>query len=145
MRIVMQRVSAAQVVVADEEIASIGSGMLLLVGLGKADDEATVAAMLDKVLHYRVFNDEHGKMNRSLQDINGELLLVSQFTLLADTGRGRRPDFAAAMPPQPASDLFDRLVHMARQRYPRVACGQFGADMAVSLTNAGPVTLVMDF
>jgi len=136
----LQRVSRAEVKVEDETIGSIGQGILALVCAEPGDDEATVRRMLERVLGYRVFSDGAGKMNRSVQDVNGGLLLVPQFTLAADTSKGSRPSFSPALPPEPARRLFDYFVEQARLRHGDVATGRFGTRMQVSLTNDGPVT-----
>lgn len=144
MRLVIQRVQSAQVEVAGELIAQIGPGLLVLWGLAAGDTIAMAEKLLDKLLRYRVFSDETGRMGRSLSEIQGGLLLVSQFTLLARTDKGTRPDFGPAMAPDDARELFAQIEQAAKARYPQVACGQFGADMQVSLVNDGPVTLIFD-
>lgn len=136
----LQRVSEAQVSVAGETIGEIGAGLLVLVGIEQADDEARAKRLLQKLLDYRVFADAQGRMNRSLGDTGGGLLLVPQFTLVADTRKGLRPSFAAAAPPAQARALFAYLVDQAQAAHPRVAAGQFAADMQVALVNDGPVT-----
>ncbi len=136
----IQRVAEARVVVDGRTVGEIGRGLLVLAGVEKNDDETTAARLLERILGYRVFPDEDGKMNRSLQDIGGGLLLVPQFTLAADTRKGTRPSFSAAAPPEEGRRLFEFLVATARERHGSVATGVFGADMKVSLTNDGPVT-----
>ncbi|GAB4352520.1 MAG: D-aminoacyl-tRNA deacylase [Gammaproteobacteria bacterium] len=136
----LQRVSQAGVTVDGESIAGIGRGLLVLVGVERGDDVATADRLLERLVGYRVFSDEAGRMNRSLRDVGGELLLVPQFTLAADTAKGSRPSFTPAAPPAEGAALFGYLVEQARRVYPRVACGRFGADMKVSLVNEGPVT-----
>lgn len=136
----LQRVSAAQVRVAGRITGAIGSGLLVLVGVEKADDEAAADRLITRLLGYRVFADDAGRMNRSLADTGGGLLLVPQFTLAADTRNGMRPSFSAAAPPDLARALFAHLLQLAGERHPQVAAGVFGADMQVSLTNDGPVT-----
>lgn len=136
----LQRVTRARVDVGGETVAEIGAGLLVLVGIEKADDEAAAARLLARLLGYRVFTDAAGRMNRSLADTGGGLLLVSQFTLAADTRNGARPSFSAAAPPEQARSLYAHLVSLAGERHPQVASGVFGADMQVSLTNDGPVT-----
>lgn len=136
----LQRVSEARVSVAGETICEIGSGLLVLVGVEQGDDEARAERLLQKLLDYRVFADDAGRMNRSLRDNGGGLLLVPQFTLAADTRKGLRPSFTAAAPPEQARALFEYLVDQALAAHPRVAAGQFGADMQVALVNDGPVT-----
>jgi D-aminoacyl-tRNA deacylase len=140
----LQRVAKAQVHIADELTASIGRGLLILVGVRPSDDEAAALRLLSKVLKYRVFADEAGKMNLSLQQIAGDLLLVPQFTLAADTRHGLRPGFSTAAPPVEAARLFQVLVAAARVQHSPVASGVFGAHMQVSLTNDGPVTLWLE-
>jgi D-aminoacyl-tRNA deacylase len=140
----LQRVAKAQVHIADELTASIGRGLLILVGVRPADDEAAALRLLGKLLKYRVFADEAGKMNLSLQQIAGDLLLVPQFTLAADTRHGLRPGFSTAAPPLEAARLFQVLVAAARAQHSPVASGVFGAHMQVSLTNDGPVTLWLE-
>ena len=136
----MQRVSAAQVAVANEVVCAVGAGVVVLIGIERSDTPAAADRLLARLLHYRVFADDVGRMNRSLADTGGALLLVPQFTLAADTARGLRPGFSAAADPALARSLFDHLVRQARERHATVANGVFGADMQVSLTNDGPVT-----
>ena len=136
----LQRVSQAQVVVEGEQVGKIDAGLLVLVCAEKGDSEKEADALLAKLLGYRVFSDEAGKMNRSVTDVQGGLLLVPQFTLAADTKSGTRPSFTPAASPQDGLRLFSYFVGQARARHPQVASGVFGADMKVSLTNDGPVT-----
>jgi D-tyrosyl-tRNA(Tyr) deacylase len=136
----LQRVSAARVTVAGEDIAAIGRGLLVLVGVERGDDEARAERLLERLLGYRVFPDAEGRMNLSLHDVGGALLLVPQFTLAADTAKGMRPSFTPAAPPEQGERLFKHLLAQAAAAYPRVAAGRFGADMQVSLVNDGPVT-----
>ena len=136
----LQRVSAASVTVDGERIGAIGRGLLVLVCAEKGDSEREADALLTKLLGYRVFPDEAGKMNRSLADVEGGLLLVPQFTLAADTRSGTRPSFSPAAAPDNGRRLFDHAVRQARARHPLVETGRFGADMQVALTNDGPVT-----
>ncbi len=136
----LQRVSSASVAVGGEFTGQIGSGLLVLVGVEKQDDETTARRLLERILTYRVFPDEQGKMNRSLADTGGGLLLVPQFTLVADTRKGTRPSFSSAAAPEHGAKLFGYLLEIARERHPLVASGVFGADMQVSLVNDGPVT-----
>lgn len=136
----LQRVSSAQVVVDQAVIGSIDAGLMVLLCAERNDTEKQAEQLLTKLLSYRVFSDDAGKMNRSLKEVNGGLLLVPQFTLAADTQSGTRPSFTPAAPPELGKHLFDYFVEEARQRHPQVATGQFGADMKVSLTNDGPVT-----
>lgn len=136
----LQRVSHASVVVDGATIGAIDAGLLVLLCAEKGDSEKEGDALLAKLLGYRVFADEAGKMNRSVTDIDGGLLLVPQFTLAADTKSGTRPSFTPAASPEDGLRLFDHVVRQARARHPVVETGQFGADMKVSLTNDGPVT-----
>ena len=136
----IQRVTEASVRVDGETVGAIGPGLLALVAVEPADDEARTARMAERLLGYRVFGDADGKMNLSVADTGGGLLLVSQFTLAADTSRGMRPGFTSAAPPEAGRLWFDRLVALCRQRHPRVETGRFGAHMLVSLANDGPVT-----
>lgn len=137
----LQRVSEAKVVVDGMTVGAIGRGLLVLVCAEKGDDEAGAARLIDKLLALRVFPDEAGKMNLSVQQVAGGLLLVPQFTLAADTRSGTRPSFSAAADPVVGQRLFDLAVETARTRLPIVETGRFGADMKVSLLNDGPVTL----
>ncbi|MFM7397105.1 MAG: D-aminoacyl-tRNA deacylase [Gammaproteobacteria bacterium] len=136
----IQRVTEASVTVAGERIGAIGPGLLALVGVRPADDEQTAQRLLERLLAYRVFGDAEGRMNLSLAETGGALLLVPQFTLAADTRKGNRPGFSTAAPPEQAERLFDHLCALARRAHPVIATGKFGADMKVSLTNDGPVT-----
>jgi D-aminoacyl-tRNA deacylase len=136
----IQRVSEASVVVEGRSVGQIGRGLLVLVGVEKHDDETTTKRLLDRLLGYRVFPDAEGKMNLSLTDIAGELLLVPQFTLAADTHKGTRPSFSSAAAPELGATLFEYFVVAARECHPKVETGVFGADMKVSLINDGPVT-----
>lgn len=136
----LQRVSEARVSVAGRAVGEIAAGLLVLVGIEKGDAEAQADRLLDRLLGYRVFPDDQGRMNRSLTDTGGGLLLVSQFTLAADTDKGTRPSFSSAAAPDRARELFDYLVALARTRYGRVATGEYGAHMSVALINDGPVT-----
>ncbi len=136
----IQRVTSAKVVVAGETIGAIGRGILALIGVQKGDTEGDAKRLLERVLGYRIFPDAQDRMNLSLRDIGGDLLLVPQFTLAADTGRGMRPSFSTAAPPEQGQALFARLLELARDSWPRVASGRFGADMQVHLINDGPVT-----
>jgi D-aminoacyl-tRNA deacylase len=140
----LQRVTEARVEIAGERRASIGRGLLVLIGVKPEDDETRASRLLERLLGYRVFPDEAGKMNLSLQQIGGDLLLVPQFTLAADTRHGLRPGFSGAAPPDQGHRLFDFLVKTASSRHSPVRSGVFGADMQVSLTNDGPVTLWLE-
>ena len=143
MRGLLQRVSGARVEVAGEIVGSIDQGLLVLVAVEPGDTEASAAKLLHKLLNYRVFSDAEGKMNLSLADIGGGLLLVSQFTLAADTKSGLRPGFSTAAPPALAEALFNHLLGEARRLHPTVESGRFGADMQVHLVNDGPVTFLL--
>jgi D-tyrosyl-tRNA(Tyr) deacylase len=144
-RIVLQRVARARVTVEGKVAGEIGRGHVLLVGFRDGDGDAQLEWMADKVLGLRVFGDSQGKMNLALDDIGGDLLVVSQFTLYGDTRKGRRPSFVGAAPPELAEPLYERFVGMLRERAPgRVETGEFGAMMQVALTNDGPVTLVLE-
>ena len=136
----VQRVTEAQVTVDDALIGAIGPGLLVLVGVERDDSAAQVDRLLERLLGYRVFADTEGKMNLSLREMSGGLLLVPQFTLAADTGKGMRPSFTPAAPPKVGEQLFDYLLEQARRQYAPVAAGRFGAHMRVSLLNDGPVT-----
>ncbi len=150
MRLVVQRVSRAEVLVAGERVAAMGAGLLVLCGFGLDDGPGAPGtswwkAMVAKLLELRIFSDAGGKMNVSLADVDGGVLLVSQFTLYGDCRRGRRPSFSGAAAPEVARALFDRLRADVETMLPgRVGAGVFGADMDVSLTNHGPVTLILD-
>jgi D-tyrosyl-tRNA(Tyr) deacylase len=140
----LQRVSRATVEVAGEQVAGIGRGLLVLVGVQPADTEAEADRLLARLLDYRVFPDANDRMNLGLRDIDGGLLLVPQFTLAADTSRGRRPRFTTAAPPALGARLFDYLVARARGQHGHVGSGVFGADMQVALVNDGPVTFWLE-
>lgn len=137
----LQRVSESKVVVEGKTIGEIGQGLMVLLGFQPNDNEANVRKLIDRLLKYRVFADSEDKMNLSLLDINGGLLLVPQFTLAADTTKGTRPGFSTAAAPQQARKLFDYAVSYAREQFEHVQQGQFGADMKVHLINDGPVTI----
>ncbi len=136
----IQRVTEAQVVVAGETVGAIGRGILALIGVQKGDTRADAERLLERMLGYRVFPDAQDRMNDSLRDIDGGLLLVPQFTLAADTRKGMRPSFSSAAPPATGRALFAHLLQTARAAWPHVAAGRFGADMQVRLINDGPVT-----
>ena len=144
MRAVVQRVGAASVTVDGEVVGRIGVGLLVLVGVGHDDGEAEVTALVDKLLGLRIFPDDEDRMNRSVVDIGGSVLVVSQFTLLGEVRRGRRPSFTAAAHPDHAEPLVTALVDQIADRGTEVATGRFGAKMDVELINRGPVTLVID-
>jgi D-tyrosyl-tRNA(Tyr) deacylase len=140
----LQRVSAARVEIGGRLEASIGRGLLVLVAVKRSDSEQSADQLLQKLLKYRIFDDETGKMNLNLTQIEGDLLLVPQFTLAADTRHGLRPGFSTAAPPEQARRLFDAMVSAAQAAHSPVASGVFGADMQVSLTNDGPVTFWLE-
>jgi D-tyrosyl-tRNA(Tyr) deacylase len=144
MRAVVQRVTAARVDVAGETVGKIERGLAVFLGIGKDDGPADVDLVADKVLGLRVFADDNGKMNRALADVDGGLLVISQFTLFGDTSRGRRPSFTDAMAPDRAEKLYEEFVAACRRRWHRVETGRFGADMRVVVDNDGPVTLLID-
>lgn len=144
MRCLIQRVSAANVTVDGQTLGEIGQGLLILVCAMQGDEEAQAAQLAKKVTSLRIFADENGKMNRSLLDIGGEALIVSQFTLAADTSRGNRPGFSSAAPPEIGNQLYEKFSDLVAEYGVTVAKGQFGADMKVSLTNDGPVTIWLD-
>jgi D-tyrosyl-tRNA(Tyr) deacylase len=137
----LQRVSQARVEIAGETVGAIGGGLLMLVCAEPEDTPAVASKLVDKVLKLRIFADDQGRMNRSVQDTVGGLLIVSQFTLAADTRGGNRPSFTAAAPPAQGEALYETVLRLARERHPQVACGRFGADMQVHLVNDGPVTI----
>ncbi|MGC3873882.1 D-aminoacyl-tRNA deacylase [Halomonas sp. GXIMD04776] len=144
MKALIQRVKRASVEVEGHCMGAIDQGLLALIGVEKHDDETRADRLLHKLLHYRVFGDDAGKMNLDLQQINGGLLLVSQFTLAADTRKGLRPSFSSAAAPDEGQRLYHYLLHQAEKRWPKVASGEFGADMQVSLINDGPVTFLLE-
>ncbi len=144
MKVLIQRVLDASVTVDQKIIGKIGHGLLLLVGIQKHDSLETITKMATKVVSYRLFGDAAGKMNLNVEQIKGELLAVSQFTLAADTNKGLRPSFSSAAAPKLASELFDAFVDELRQRISIVETGQFAADMKVQLTNDGPVTFMLE-
>ena len=144
MRALVQRASQARVQVDGEIVGEIGSGLCCLVGVTHGDDREAAVRLAAKLWHLRIFADENGHMNRSVADTSGELLVVSQFTLYGDTRKGRRPSFVAAAAPDEAARLIDELVAELRRLGATVATGRFGANMAVDLTNDGPVTLMLE-
>ncbi len=144
MRIVLQRVSSANVTVDGNRVGEIGKGLVALVGVEIGDCETEVQFLAQKTVELRIFSDDAGKMNLSLLDISGELLAISQFTLLADWKKGRRPGFKRAAAPEIANKLYEQYVSIIRELGVTVATGIFAADMKVSLTNDGPVTLILD-
>lgn len=140
----LQRVRQARVEVSGDVIGSIGTGLLVFIGIARGDSEASADRLLERLLGYRVFPDSEGKMNRSVHDIGGGLLLVPQFTLAADTAKGARPGFTPAAPPEQGKRLYEYVVERARHQHGTVASGVFGADMQVTLTNDGPVTFWLE-
>ncbi len=144
MRVVLQRVARAEVRVDGESLGSIGRGYLLLVGFRSGDDEETLRWMVEKVRGLRLFPDDEGKMNLPIDEVGGEILAVSQFTLYGDVRKGRRPSFVDAAEPEEAERLYDRFVELLREGTIPIATGSFGAKMQVDLVNDGPVTLVIE-
>jgi len=144
LRIVLQRVSRATVRVEQQKITSIDKGILLLIGIGKGDEVLDLLRLAQKVVELRIFEDQAGKMNRSLRDVGGEILAVSQFTLYGDTKKGRRPSFSKAASPQEAKPLFDAFITALKAKGVPVKTGVFGARMEVELVNDGPVTFILE-
>lgn len=145
MRLVLQRVSNANVVIEGKEVAKIGKGLLVLVGIGKDTNEEEMKFLAEKVINLRIFQDDAGKMNLSVLDLKGEILLVSQFTLYADCRKGRRPSYTDAASPDDAKRMYERFVEILKEIYPyKVESGIFQAMMDVNLCNAGPVTIVLN-
>ncbi|MEZ5523444.1 MAG: D-aminoacyl-tRNA deacylase [Pseudomonadales bacterium] len=144
MRALIQRVSEASVTVSGQAVGAIGQGLLVLLAVQRNDNEAVADRLLEKLLTYRVFSDSEGKMNLNVQQVEGGLLLVSQFTLAADTRKGARPSFSSAASPADAEALYDYFVTQAKARYAEVATGEFAADMKVGLVNDGPVTFLLE-
>lgn len=145
MRAVLQRVTRASVTVDGQIIATIGKGIMVLFGFQAEDDKKAIDYMLDKIINLRIFEDENGKMNLSLQDVEGELLIVPNFTLYGDTRKGRRPGYSSGASPEVAKVIFEQLLGQAKELpLKKIAAGQFQADMKVELVNDGPVTLLLD-
>lgn len=144
MKFVIQRVTHADVVVDGNEIGRIGKGFMVLIGVSKEDDKAIADKMVDKMIKLRIFEDENGKTNLSLDDVGGELLLISQFTLYAICKKGNRPSFIDAGAPDEANALYEYIIERCKERVNAVERGEFGADMKVSLLNDGPFTIVLD-
>ncbi|MDP7205356.1 MAG: D-aminoacyl-tRNA deacylase [Pirellulaceae bacterium] len=144
MRVCVQRVRQASVTVQRELVGEIGRGMLVLVGIGQEDGRQQVEQMVEKLVGLRIFEDDRGKMNRSLSEVHGEMLVVSQFTLWGDCRKGRRPSFTSAAPPELAEPLYELFVEQVAGQGIRVATGQFAAQMDVALVNDGPVTLLLE-
>ncbi len=139
----IQRVTYAEVCVEGISVGSIKQGILALIGIEKTDTEQEARKLLERMINYRIFTDKEGKSNLSLKDIQGELLLVPQFTLVADTQKGTRPGFSTGMAPDEGKRLFEYLLSYGKKDYPRIASGQFGADMQVTLCNDGPTTFML--
>lgn len=144
MKFVIQRVTHADVVVDGNELGRIGKGFMVLIGVSKEDDKAIADKMVDKIIKLRIFEDENGKTNLSLDDVGGELLLISQFTLYANCKKGNRPSFIDAGAPDDANALYEYIIERCKERVNVVERGEFGADMKVSLLNDGPFTIVLD-
>jgi D-tyrosyl-tRNA(Tyr) deacylase len=144
MKAVLQRVDYAKVRVKGRQIAGIGKGLLVFLGVARGDTKADAGSLLDKIIHLRIFEDEAGKMNLSLSDTGGQLLIVSQFTLLADCRKGRRPSFTEAERPDAAREMVRYFVKTAEERYGRVASGEFQAMMEIEMLNNGPVTILLE-
>ena len=144
MRVLLQRISQSEVWIGGEKYSSTGAGLLLLFGTRKSDTEASCGILADKAVNLRIFEDGKGKMNLSALDIDAEIMIVSQFTLYADTRKGRRPGFSDAMDPVQAEVLYNRFVELVRASELKVGTGQFGASMDVKFTNSGPVTILLE-
>lgn len=144
MKAVIQRVTQASVSTGGQTIGAIEHGILAYIGLGHDDDIAAAQKLIDKILTYRIFANEQGKLDKNVQEVAGGLLLVSQFTLLAKTDKGRRPDFGPAMAPDAAKEIFNDLTAYARKQYSKVESGEFGADMQVLAINDGPINFILE-
>lgn len=144
MKAVVQRVSESDVTIDDERVGKIGPGLMVLLGVSREDAERDADYLIDKIVNLRIFSDEDGKMNRSLHEVDGEMLVVSQFTLLGDCRKGRRPSFVKAAGPEKGNALYEYFVDGVRRKGIKVATGRFGAMMAVALVNDGPVTLILE-
>ena len=144
MRLLVQRIKEARVDAAGKEIGKVGAGLCLFLGIAKGDGKENADALAQKVAELRIFEDENGKMNHSLRDIQGEILIVSEFTLYGDCAKGRRPSFSRAAPPEEAERLYDYFVRRLKDLGLEVATGKFQAKMEVALTNDGPVTFIID-
>jgi D-aminoacyl-tRNA deacylase len=144
MKALLQRVARADVAVAGERIAAIGRGLLVFVAIEPEDGEAEIRWVVDRILELRIFPDERLPMNLSVRDVDGEVLVVSQFTLAADTTRGRRPGFSRAAPPEQARQGYERVLELLQARWPKVGAGRFGVDMQVTLVNDGPATFILE-
>lgn len=144
MRAIIQRVSSASVSVNGELISSINRGLLILVGFHKEDADSDTDYIISKSTGLRIFEDDNGLMNLSVSDIDGEILVISQFTLYGDARKGKRPSFSTSMPPAEALQFYDNFIKHFKEKFPSLKCGVFGADMEVSLVNSGPVTIMLD-
>jgi D-tyrosyl-tRNA(Tyr) deacylase len=144
MKIILQRVAEAEVTIDDQTVGSIGRGLVLLIGIGHDDTEEQARYLAEKCLNLRIFEDDQGKMNRSLLDVAGQILAISQFTLYGDTSKGRRPGFSDAAPPEKAELLYERFVDFLREGGVTVETGRFGEHMLVRIHNDGPVTLILE-
>lgn len=144
MKVVIQRVIKSSVSINNKEVAKIGNGFLILLGISKDDNFEKADYIIKKIYNLRVFSDENDKMNLSIQDINGELLIVSQFTLYADCKKGNRPSFINAAPPEDAEKIYEYFVNECKKNNLKVETGEFGADMKVELINDGPVTIILE-
>ena len=144
MRVVLQRVSRGRVVIAGRTVAEIGRGLVILLGIGPQDGEQQARYLVEKIANLRIYEDEQGKMNRSVLEVGGAAIVVSQFTLYADTRKGRRPSFIDAAPPEIASPLVDRFAELMQEQGVPTQTGEFGAHMQVDITNDGPVTIWME-
>lgn len=144
MKLVIQRVKHAKVEVENEIVGKIGQGFLVLLGVGPEDTKETANYLVQKLIKLRIFEDENGKINLALKDINGELLIVSQFTLYADCTSGNRPSFTNAAKPDKANELYEYFIEQCKKENVKVECGVFGADMKVELLNDGPVTIILE-
>ena len=145
MKLLIQRVNKASVKIDNKEIAHIGKGLLIFIGLCKDDTEKMFDKVIKKILTLRIFHDKNNKMNKSILDINGEILIVSQFTLCATIKSGTRPSFSSALEPKKAKELYEKFVYMFNTKYPMVKTGKFGAYMQIELVNDGPVTFMLEF
>jgi D-tyrosyl-tRNA(Tyr) deacylase len=145
MKVVIQRCLSAQVTIDHSVVAQINHGLVILIGVGKEDNHTDAEYLIQKIIQMRIFSDEEGKMNRSVTDLLGDVVLVSQFTLFADTKKGNRPSFIHSAPPDQAKALYDYFVETFKKQFTgKIETGVFGADMKVSLVNDGPVTIIMD-
>jgi D-tyrosyl-tRNA(Tyr) deacylase len=143
-RAIIQRVSSASVSIDEKTVSSIGRGLLILVGFHREDSDTDSDYIIAKSTGLRIFGDDNGLMNLSVSDIEGEILVISQFTLYGDARKGKRPSFSTSMPPAEALQFYDNFIKRFKEKFPSVKCGVFGADMEVSLVNSGPVTIMLD-